>query len=385
MNNTKQLTLISKFTIAAMVTALLLSVTIQAANAGEFTSKSDTQTRLKAATLSSHTIKMTMVGGNTWGGGETLTIDFNEDASPAGFVVNGGATVVGDFDITTVKSSVVTEATILAACSAGTDNIGFSIDDATGIVTFTTCASWTPTDADSQIIIEYGTAATTGGSGANRVTNPATSGTKTISFAGTIGDTGTIQQGIVDDDAVSATATVDPTITFDIDMGTTCGGETGTPYSLAFGTVATSDVESSGTTDSVNAICLDHGHNGTDGSVITVVSAQAALKSTSVPGDTIGSSTALMAAGTENYGICVDETPPAGFTRATNFDGANCELNSNINNVGALTTSAQNIVTTAAPVASSLVEVYASVAVASSTEAHNDYSDTLTFIATATF
>ena len=55
-------------------------------------------------------------------------------------------------------------------CTGHTEvnDIAVGIDDATGIVTFTACGTFTSSSSGATINIEYGTAA----GGTNRVTNP---------------------------------------------------------------------------------------------------------------------------------------------------------------------------------------------------------------------
>lgn len=382
MTNSKHFAQVTKIAAIAVIFGLFATYTASIAQAASFSAMSDTLTRLKTSTVSSHTIKMTMAAANTFATGETITVDFGEDDSH--FSVAGAASIVDDFDITTVKSTVVTEAVIVTPCSAGANNIGFSIDDATGIVTFTACASFTATDAASQIVIEYGSAATNSGTGTDRVTNPATAVSHPIILGGTIGDSGTLAVGIVDNDQVDLSASVDPSLTFDIDD--TNGGDAcvdqATPYAVAFGTIATTDVEVSGAGDAVSAICLDTSTNATGGLKVTVVSKNASLKSSSVPADTIASAGATMSAGTANYGLCVSAV--GNLASVSPFNGT-CALNSNTNTVGAVTTSAQPVVQSTGPVAQGTSIVAANAAISATTRAHNDYTDQLTFIATGTF
>jgi len=181
-------------------------------------------------------------------------------------------------------------------------------------------------------------------------------------------------------------------ITFDIDLDgsadNVCGSDTGTPYTLAFGTITTSNSIVSGTTDTKDYICLDLATNASGGAVITVVSANASLKSTSVAGDTIASSTGTIANGIENYGICVAATSASAgsFTEVAPFNDADCAANDQTPTIGAVTTSAQNLVNTGgASVTGGLVQIVVAAAISAVTDAHTDYIDTLTFIATGTF
>jgi hypothetical protein len=225
---------------------------------------------------------------------------------------------------------------------------------------------------------------TTGsGPGSHQITNPS-AGTGTITIAGTFGDTGTISIPIIDDDQVSVTASVDQSVTFDIDTAIS-DTNTNTPYTVALGTLTTANASNSDES-AINSIWLDVGTNASGGVNVTVTSANGALVSTSTPADTIPSATATMAAGVANYGICVKSatTTSGTLTKASPFNGATCTTG-HVDTVGALTTSPQNIITSTAPVGGGRVEIMVSAENNSATPAHSDYADTQTYIATGAF
>ncbi|MEK7546429.1 MAG: hypothetical protein AAB554_05165 [Patescibacteria group bacterium] len=222
-------------------------------------------------------------------------------------------------------------------------------------------------------------------------TNPGTAGSKEVTYAQAQGDpvSGSFAIPIVDDDQVTVTATVAPSITFDIDTAQT-DTESAAPYSVALGAITTTDSQVSGATDAANFIWMNLDTNATGGAVITVLSANGAngLVSTAVSADDIDSASALIANGTENYGICVSSTSATtgSFTEVSPFDNADCTADEQTPSVGGLTTSAQNLVNTGGnPISVGRVQVTVAAAISAITEAHNDYTDTLTFIATGTF
>lgn len=181
--------------------------------------------------------------------------------------------------------------------------------------------------------------------------------------------------------------TIEPVITFDIDTSVV-DGETNTPYSVALGALSTSDIKNSGTTDSLNMIILEGSTNAPTGVVVTVRNANGSngLKSTSVPADDVGSSDGAMSAGTENYGLCVMTATLSGFVRASPYNSGTCATNNNTNDIQGLTTGGENIInSSSAPVYSAHAEISVNAGISGVTPAHNDYTDTLTFIATATF
>ncbi len=177
-----------------------------------------------------------------------------------------------------------------------------------------------------------------------------------------------------------------PTLTFDIDTAADfSNGESGTPYSIALGTLSTGAVAKSDSS-TIKMIVLEA--DSSDPMIVTVVSAGGAngLRSASVPGDNINSSTGTMAAGTENYGLCVATSGLTGFSRSTGYSSDTCALGSSTNDIQALSTSPTSIVDSAgAALTGGHAEVVVNAAISTTTPAHTDYEDTLTFIATGTF
>ena len=123
---------------------------------------------------------------------------------------------------------------------------------------------------------------------------------------------------------------------------------------------------------------------------VTVTSANAALKSGS---DTIPSSTATLTAGVTGYGLCAgsavgdsgkDVTVPVGSTPGAVAPFAST-CTSLDHNVGALTTSAQNVWTLASGSQNAFYRLYLKAAISGTVKPHTDYADTLTFVATGTF
>jgi len=181
-------------------------------------------------------------------------------------------------------------------------------------------------------------------------------------------------------------ATVIPrTITFDIDTATT-NIDTNAPYSVPLGTLTTTQATNSDNS-TVNSIWVDIDSNAAGGVAVTVMSANGALKSTSVPANTIPSATTTMAPGTANYGLCVGSVAQSSggtLTKAAPFNGATCAA-THTNNVGVVTTSPQNILTVSSGIVGGRSEIRVNAENSNTTPAHNDYADTLTFVATGTF
>lgn len=180
--------------------------------------------------------------------------------------------------------------------------------------------------------------------------------------------------------------TITPVLIFDIDTGVS-DGETSAPYSVALGTLSTSDVKNSGTTDNINMIILESITNAPDGVSVTVKNANGAngLVSSSVSGDNINSTDGTMASGTENYGLCVITASLSGFTKSAPYNSGTCATNNNTNDIQALTISGETIVGSSALLTSGHAEISVNAGISNSTPAHTDYTDALTFIATGTF
>jgi len=225
-------------------------------------------------------------------------------------------------------------------------------------------------------------------------TNPGTAGSKSVAYTSAgYGDlvTGSLAIPIVDSDQVTVTATVSPSISFDIDTAVT-DTESAAAYSVSLGAITTADSRTSGTTDSVNYIWMDLDTNASGGAVITVDNAGGAngLRSTATPADDIDSLTGTIANGTENYGICVTGTSATtgSFTEVSPFDNADCAADDQTPSVGGFNAAGttQDLVNTGGGVISvGRVQVTVAAGISATTAAHNDYTDTLTFIATGTF
>ena len=172
------------------------------------------------------------------------------------------------------------------------------------------------------------------------------------------------------------------TITFDLDTALT-DTESGTPYSVALGTLTTSVVARSGA--SINSIWTDLDTNASGGAVVTVLSNS--LKSTSVPGDTIPSATATMSAGTANYGLCIASVSQTTgtYTKVSPYNGATC-VDGAVNTVGLVDGTSRAILNTAGgAIVGGRAQIRVNATISGVTPAHADYADALTFIATGTF
>lgn len=357
------------FSIMSMLSVMIFPSLSMAASVTAF---SVVLSREEASTLSNQTITFTTPTGVASGQTIILTYD-NSTSVPV-------ALDFEDIDLTDDGVNV----TLAAAPSGATWGV---VRTSATVITFTN--GTTAVAAGSVIAIEIGTHATTGATGVEQITNGPV-GTTTLTLSGTFTDTGVASMSIIDDDTVAVTATVNSTLTFDLDTAAGGGdGESASPYTVGLGTIATSSVRVSGSTDSIQMIVAEADSNAPGGIVVTVRNANGAngLVSTSVPADNINSADGTMAAGTENYGICVDDDGGdlSGFTIAGTFTGDACDADTETNVVTGLSTTPATMLTTAGPVSAAHAEIIVNAAISGTTPAHNDYTDALTFIATATY
>lgn len=368
-----------------VILAVILSTTYypypHLVEAASITSAKATFGRLKASTANEFgTIEFATPTGIQTGGADTITFTFSADFTLAAESAN-------NFDIELGDSATCSTATytdeVVALSPSATD---WGVDVTGQVITLSPETDQVLTAGFCMRLV-WGTAATTGATGSSStITNGAVDDDDTIAIAGAFADTGTITVDIIDDDQVSVTASVNQSLTFDLDA-TVADGETNTPYSVALGTITTTDTRVSGSTDSINMIVAEADTNATGGLVVTVRNANGSngLVSTSVPADNINSADGTMADGTENYGLCVITAGLSGFTIATPYAANTCATNSETNDVEGLTTTGESILSTTAPVSAAHAEISVNAAIAGTTGAHSDYTDTLTFIATATF
>jgi hypothetical protein len=354
-----------------MVVSPILSTTAYAASVTAFSVLLD---REKASTATNMTITFTVPAAIA--SGETIILTFDNGTST-------GSVAYTDIDISDDGADLTINGTTPSGGAWGVVNTSSTV------LTFTN--GTTAVASGSVVVIEIGTIATFGVTGVNKMTN-GSAGTTTLALTGTMGTpdiTGTAAMAIIDDDQVTITATVASSITFDLDAATDfSNGESATPYTVGLGTISTGSVKVSDTS-SVAMIVVEGSTNSSGGMAVTVNNVNGAngLVSTSVSGDDIDSATGTMAAGTENYGLCIATAGLVGWTRATGYVSDTCALSSGTNQIRTLNTTPTAFLNSGgAPLAStSHAEVVVNAAISSTTTAHTDYTDTLTFIATATF
>jgi hypothetical protein len=300
--------------------------------------QSDTLSRAKVSEVATHVIKLTLAGTATF----TITL-------PAEFTAVTGTPVVS-----TGSAALVGNVITVTGAAAG-------IEEITGI----------------------------------SATNPSSAGSYYVALGGA-DVTGGYALAIVTDDQVGVTASVNPSITFDVGADTsTCNGSwVSSTRTVALGTLALGTITSSDATSGVQHICTKVSTNATGGAIVTVKSAHTdGLESISVPGDNIPSATAIMSGTVANYGLCADAAikgnditnPSSSAPVAVGpFIGA-CNSTTLAGSVGLVNQTAQKIWGAAGPTANAFQQIEVKAAISGTTRAHSDYADTLTFVATGTF
>lgn len=200
------------------------------AEAANLTYVKDTLSNSDSGSVSNHTIDFLSPTGVS--AGQTVTVTF-----PLGFNISTSSIGLVDYDF-----EVIGVDKTLVVGAPGAAQWGISTSSQT--VTFTAGAGETIGSLAS-ITVKIGTNATTGGIGTNRVTNP--NATTSYEFTITAGTADTGQTRVAITDNILVTANVDTTLTFVV-YGTTTGavlnGSPTTTFAastyntLAFGTLA---------------------------------------------------------------------------------------------------------------------------------------------------
>jgi hypothetical protein len=340
-----------------ILVGLLVFAFIPKTQAAALSTLSDTMTRIKVSQYSNHTIQFTSPTGVA--ASATIIITFPNAGSANDFVGQSGI----DYTDVDVKDDG-TDVALLGSPSGTTWGAAFS---GTYLNVLTLTNGSTAVAGGSVINIEIGNHATFGTTGDRQMANPNSAGSKTITIAGTFGDTGNIAVPIATEDQVVISASVDPSISFQISSNT-----------AALGTLTT------GAVASATAITLTMGTNAASGYVVTIQDegsgSSDGLYKSSAPQKLIDSgSVDPLTAGTEGYGV-------KGVSGTGSPTIVAPYLTSNADGVGALQRTPQNFCTYSGPTGATnqTATLTVKAAIGASTPA-GSYADTITLIMTGNF
>jgi hypothetical protein len=200
----------------------------RAADAASITSASDTLSDSDLGVSSNHTIRFTTPNGLS--AGQTIVITF--PTSPDNFVLPVGL----DFNDLDITDDGVEQ-------TLGSSNGAAQWGVATTATSITlTSPSGSSVSSSSAIVIEIGTNATSGATGDTQLTNPDTAGSYEIDIAGTMQDSGSFRVAILDNVVVSANVNTNFSFSVSgVDAGLTVNGTTtnatSTQTAIPFGTM----------------------------------------------------------------------------------------------------------------------------------------------------
>jgi hypothetical protein len=172
----------------------------------------------------------------------------------------------------------------------------------------------------------------------------------------------------------SSASTVDPSLTFDIDVATT-DTSTNPPYQINFGNLLVSTV-----TDSPKKVWVTLDTNGESGGKVYVTGQNAGLRS-SAAAYTIGSATGDLSTLAEGFGVqgvSTTQTSGGPLALTSPYNGAGA-------NVGVADTLIREIFNAAAPIVSGRGSFILKAKTKPLTPASGDYAEVLTAIASASF
>ncbi|MFH2136534.1 MAG: hypothetical protein ABII19_02800 [Patescibacteria group bacterium] len=353
MNNKKLFNAIVKISLISMV--LMMSFQVLPVSAASLTGMSDTMSRLKAATLSDHTIAFTTVTTIPVSG--TIVVDF-----PTGFSTDAALDYT-DMDLVIGGGDVLLAAVPGSGAASAWGAVRTDAD------TITLTNNDTDTFAAGAVEIQVGLNATFTDAGDKQTTNSGAGDNLLMTITTSAGDSGSLAVSIIADDQVVISGTVGSTFTFTV-SDNVIGFAALTPANARYATgdAAGSDAEVAAHTMSVAT-------NATDGYAVTyngatLTSGSDTITVASITGDDDGTP------GTEQFGLSIstsgDATIAAGYDNATPADWAW---------VASTTTT---IVSEIVPTATETFSAYYLGNIATTTEP-GTYTSTITYIATGTF
>ncbi len=339
--------------------------------AASITSASDSVTREKINEKAGHTITFVSPTGISTNS-DTMTLTWDSSWTTVSSVA--AADVGLTFSTGTYSNDV--------ASSNGAGQWGYSVSG--NVMTFTA-----PTDENTNDTLTGGDTVTIT-IAADKITNSssATSAEVAVVVGASNGDSGEFDVPIMDDDQVDITASVDTYITFDLDIADGSKGDSDPGASgyaldlgeLTYGTATTSS------TPSVDEIWFDLASNASNGVAVQVKTGNTSgLVSTadSIPFVSGNDNQLTTDQQDGEFGIsALSETQGTGSATLT---AASAYDNSGVDYVSPVTTTFADIYTANGAIYDGVGQIGAAAVAGKLTAAADDYSNTLTFRATATF
>ena len=273
---------LSFISIVSLIVPAFSFLFINTAQAASLTTLSDTQSTIKASTLSNHDISFFTPTGVA--SGQTIILTWDNSTSIA------AALDFTDIDVLDNATNVT-----LAAAPAGAT--WGAVRTSATVITLTN--GTTAVIANRTIRIKIGTNATNQSTGVRQITNGPV-GTTTLTINGTFTDTGTISTPIITNDVVNVTANVSQTISFAV-----------SDVTIGFGTLTNANARFA-TGDTLGATSDSIAHN------LTIATNAQNGYTITLQGDTltsgvntvtsIGATFAASTVGSEQFGIYATKT-----------------------------------------------------------------------------
>lgn len=336
---------IKKLTSKILLVAMVAMMVPQVASAASLTSVSYELSTSKKSELANHTGYFVTPTGVA--AGETITLTMSDFAIGASLDYEDMDLAEGDSG--NCSSASFTDKTLAAAASGATWG---AVRTSATVITFT---SGTDTITAGRCVkIEVGTNATSGSTGAEQITNATTSGSKDMTFGGTMSDSGQASVAITDDPQVDVSALVATSLTLtlsstSVDLGVLSSSSTSTGtttvtvstnasagYMLKYNASEltnqnsdtidrlTSETAASPGTEQwgLNAATVGNGSSATDatGAAGSAYDESGKYMAGTANTDTLfgsASGTASSHAYTVTYGVDIDATTPAGTYTGT--------------------------------------------------------------------
>lgn len=384
----KTLSAITVVTILSFLSGVCnLSILIGTARAAQLNQIKDILSDSDLSVKSNHTISFTSKNSIT--GSDTIVIDFaDEFTTSSPDFSNADA---NDYDIATSTADLSVVA--FGSCGgSGAPEFEITSISAANTFTFTHCDGTDALPANTPITIEIGTHATTGGTGDSQLTNPGSAASYLITVTAPTADSAVTRVAIIDD--VVVTASVGTNFTFTVagvaagqginsDATLTSAGATAT--ALPFGDLTPGAAQVLGQTLSVST-------NAKNGFVVTVQQDQNLLSGNGADIDTFkdGAGTAVPEAWAVPSNTLDSENTYGHYGITSEDSDLNSDEFGSALYAGNFSNAPRVVFSHTGPANGSTADkgqtrVGFKIEISSLQEAANDYTNSLTYVATPTF